>query len=271
MDHYKYIFVVLVYRNTSDLRECLDSIKEKVSLYKVVVVNAFYDDISQGEAEKIAVQYGCDFINIENKGYSFGNNQGIEYARTHYEYDYIIISNPDIVVEKFDDAFMGKDFHYDIIAPQIIAASGKAQNPAAVKRSSWSEYLIYKGYVNNSYILLFLGLLITKMNREFILKLKKLRKEHIYDIYCAHGSFLLLSKKAVELLEPVYDENIFLFAEESVLAIKSTSVHLKTCYTDFISIHHKEDGSMKLSNLSVTGEMRKSNIYVYENYIMHVK
>ncbi len=271
MSYFKYIFVILVYRNTSDLQECLDSIKNKVSLYKVIVVNAFYDDKSQKEAERIAVQYDCDFIKIENKGYSFGNNRGIDFARNHYDYDYIIISNPDIVVEKFNDSFIKKDFNYDIIAPQIIAASGKAQNPAAVKRSSLSEYLIYKGYVNNSYILLLLGLVITKINRELILTTKKIRKKHIYDIYCAHGSFLMLSKKAVELLEPVYDEHIFLFAEESFLAIKSKSVNLKTCYTDFISIHHKEDGSMKLSDLSVTGEMRKSNIYVYENYIKHIK
>lgn len=41
-------------------------------------------------------------MNVENKGYSYGNNRGIEYCHNNYEYDYIIISNPDIIIKKFD-------------------------------------------------------------------------------------------------------------------------------------------------------------------------
>ena len=70
MEYYKYIFVILVYRNTGDLVECLESIKAKVSSYKSIVVNAYYDEASKLEVERIASIYQCDFINIENKGYS---------------------------------------------------------------------------------------------------------------------------------------------------------------------------------------------------------
>jgi GT2 family glycosyltransferase len=267
MEYYKYIFVILVYRNTNDLEDCLASITEKVSSCKSVIVNAYYDDDSLHEVERIANLYHCDFISIENKGYRYGNNRGMEFALKHYLFDYVIISNPDIVIENFDDTFIGPDFEYDIIAPQIIAASGKAQNPAMFKRLPLSEYLIYCGYKLNSRLLLMCGLTISKIIREFISHVKKIRKQRVYDIYCAHGSFLLLSKRIVEKLKPVYDDRVFLFGEEGILAYKAKKTHFKTCYSDFISIKHKEDGSMKLSDLSINGEMRKSNIFYYENYI----
>lgn len=267
MESYKYIFVILVYRNTGDLRECLESIYKKVDSYKVIVVNAYYDDVTRDEVERIACQFNCDFINIENKGYSYGNNRGIEYALNHYGFDYIVVSNPDVVIEKFDDTFLDKDFEYDIIAPNIIAASGHSQNPAFVRRSSLSELLIYKGYKKNRKLYLISGLLISKMMRELTLSIKRISQKHIYEIYCAHGSFLLLRRSLILKLSPVYDENIFLFGEEGVLAYKAKKALFKTCYSDYIIIKHKEDGSMKLSDLSINGEMRKSNIYFYENYL----
>lgn len=267
MDYYKYIFVILVYRNTGDLVECINSIRDNVSSYKIIVVNAFYDDATRNEVERIASKYDCVFINIENKGYSYGNNKGIEFALENYAFDHVIISNPDIVIEKFDDSFISENFVYDIIAPHIIAASGRAQNPAMFRRLLLAEYLIYCGYKKNSRFLLMCGLTISKIVRELISCLKKIRKQHVYGIYCAHGSFLLLSKRVVESLRPVYDNRLFLFGEEGILAIRAKDAHFKTCYSDYISIKHKEDGSMKLSNLSINGEMKKSNIFYYENYI----
>lgn len=67
MEYYKYVFVILVYRNTNDLEDCLASITEKVSSCKSVIVNAYYDDDSLHEVERIANLYHCDFISIENK------------------------------------------------------------------------------------------------------------------------------------------------------------------------------------------------------------
>ena len=267
MEHFKYFFVILVYRNTTDLEECLISIKAKVSSYKSIVVNAYYDEASKLEVERIASIYQCDFINIENKGYSYGNNQGIEYARSHYEFEYIVVSNPDIIIEKFDDSFMDSTAKYDIIAPRIIAASGKPQNPAAVCRSLCSEFLIYVGYKYSSKLLLFCGVLLSKIIREFTLLIMCVLKKHSYRIYCAHASFVLLSKKVTEELDPVYDEKVFLFGEEGILAQKAKKANLRTYYVDYISINHKEDGSMKMSDLSINGEMRSSNIYYYENYV----
>lgn len=262
----KYVFVILVYRNTSDLEECLDSIKKKVTSYKTVVVNAYYDDASREVVSNIANSHGSDFINIENKGYSFGNNKGIELATERYDYQYVVISNPDIVMEQFDDTLLGNEFGYDVIAPRIVAASGRRQNPMAVRKNVISERLEYAGFKRRINLLIYGGILLSKFSRWYHTTLAAVFKKTVYPIFEAHGSFVLLSKHAIDILYPVYDENMFLFAEEGVLAAKAQKAGLKTCYFDHIQIRHKEDGSMKLSDFSVNEELRKANIYSYETY-----
>ena len=44
-----YVFVVLVYRNTADLEDFLVSTKEITGNYKVIVVNAFFDEKTKSE------------------------------------------------------------------------------------------------------------------------------------------------------------------------------------------------------------------------------
>lgn len=268
MEKYRYIFVVLVYRNTEDLKECLESIQNKVSSYKVIVVNAYYDEPTKRKVEKISKKYNCDFINIENKGYGFGNNCGIAYARANYDFEYIVISNPDVVIAQFDESYLDADLKYDIIAPKIKTTSGRMQNPMAFISSPLSEYLIYKGFKNNLKLFIFCGIFLSKLYREFFLWVLKFKRSRIYQIYAAHGSFVILRLKAIETLYPVYDENIFLFAEEILLARKAKRKGLRTCYCSEILINHKEDGSMKLSDFSIEGELKKSNVYYYETYVL---
>lgn len=261
---YNYIFIVLVYRNTDDLLEFIESANRLVPNFKIVVVNSYYDETTRKIVQSIAERNNCDFINVENKGYSFGNNVGIEYAAQKYTYKYLIVSNPDIVIKKFD--FNPDKNNGDIIAPYIVAASGKQQNPMMVRRIKMSEWLIYHGFKDSSKILLTAGIAINKISREFALRINRNCGE--YQIYCAHGSFLLLSSKAIQKLgvRP-YDENMFLFAEESVLARQAEKKHLKTVYSNQIQVFHKEDGSMKLGGIVVNKELAKANVYYYEHYV----
>ena len=69
----------------------------------------------------------------------------------------------------------------------------------------------------------------------------------------------------------VYDENIFLFAEEMVLAAKARKLCLNTFFLKEISVFHKEDGSMNMSEVSLQGELAKGNIYYYEHYMKGIR
>lgn len=142
---YDYVFVVLVYRNPDDLQMFIKNIESKFVNYKIVVVNSHYNDITDNNVRVLAEKNNCDFINIENKGYGYGNNVGIEYVNNKYEYQYIIIANPDTVVKRVDIKLI-KKIDYGIIAPDIRTKNGKIQNPYWVIENRFAEWLIYIGF-----------------------------------------------------------------------------------------------------------------------------
>lgn len=259
---YRFVVIVLVYRNDKDLFECINSIYEYIHDCKIIIVNAYYDESSKNKIEAIANTCGCDFLNEINRGYSYGNNRGIEYAREHYEYEYIIISNPDVIVTKFCDKLP----EADIIAPKIIAKSGKNQNPMMIKECKLADYFVYCGLKKNINVLFLLGLILNKLSN----KINKVYNKNIkyVDIFAAHGSFVIIRKNVIERIQPLYDENIFLFAEEGVLAQKCRGQGMRTVYDDEVEINHKEDGCMKLADFSINDELKKANIYYYENYVL---
>lgn len=257
----KYAIVVLVYRNIDDLEECINSFQASIDSCRIIVVNAFYDDSTNTAIQQLSTGKNCDFISIPNKGYGYGNNAGIAYAQEHYDYEFLIVSNPDITIERFDDTHLMRGTIY---APKIINLAGNNQNPMVIRRNALSEYLVYSGLKKNNKICFCLGLGLGKASR-FVHGI--LKKRH-YTIYQAHGSFVILHKSVIDLLHPIYDERMFLFAEEGVLALKANRFCFPTVYVEDIIIRHKEDGSMAISDLKLNEEMKKSNIFFYENYCM---
>ena len=77
IEHLKYrvVFVVLVYRNTQDLRDFFKYNDTKDS--HTIVVNSYYDEQTENEFKKIASKAEADFISVPNKGYGAGNNAGM--------------------------------------------------------------------------------------------------------------------------------------------------------------------------------------------------
>lgn len=127
MHKYDFVFVVLVYRNTNDLKDffyhfCIEN-------SKVIVVNSYYDDDSEKEFNQIADRYSADFISVPNKGYGAGNNVGVKWAIDHYQFDNIVISNADIIIEKMSASDIDPRY---INAPDIKNKKGKQQNPMQV-------------------------------------------------------------------------------------------------------------------------------------------
>lgn len=256
-----FVFVILTYINSNDLKEFFESIRFLNLNAASVVVDAYHDDESSKKIKQISKDNNADYIKIENKGYSYGNNYGIKYANDKYRYKYIIISNPDIIIKKMDlKDFIGMD--NAVVAPKILNLKGKMQNPMFVSKNIFAQKLVYKGLKKEKKFLFFCGILINKINRYVFLKFKNKKKESIYQ---AHGSFVIFSSNVIKKLKIIYDENIFLFAEESYLAIKLSQNNIKTIYNPNIEIFHKEDGSMGFRN-DINEQMKKSNIYVFEKY-----
>ena len=259
---YNFVFVVLIYRNYVDLEELISSIKDKVKSYKCVVVDAFYDRPTSDAIKKICDQCDADYIEIENKGYSYGNNVGIKYALDNYDFDYVVVSNPDILVKKlpFDIVSLYKD---SVIGPKVINVRGKNQNPMYYSFSKYANKKIYKGLKENKKVVFYHGVLLNKFRknvRSLFTFFKKRQK-----VFQLHGSFIIFPRSVVSKIFPVFDENMFLFGEESYLAIVLKGAGIDSIYDKRLYVKHKEDGSMSFRN-DINVFLRESNIYVYEKY-----
>lgn len=263
MKHYKYIAILLVYRNIDDLKECVASFQQHIPNCKMIVVNSFYDDKSNALIKHTAQQLGCDFLSVENKGYGAGNNAGIAYARKNYTFGYIIISNPDIIIQQFDDKQVNP---HGITAPDIATLKGKKQNPLLPWDTHYLYYWVYQGYKQNCEYLRLFGYGLNRFIREIFLLCSR-NKTIPCNIYGAHGSFFVISQEALTKLLPLYDEHIFLFCEELILAHRARKLGISTIFSPIIKILHKEDGSVKLSNISMQQVTANSMTYYYEHYV----
>lgn len=266
LKQFKYIFVVLVYRNTNDIIEMINSVGQHIDDYKIVIVNSYYDDRSKEVFEQIAKEYKCDFVNVENKGYGYGNNTGIQYATDKYDFEYAVVSNPDITIDKFDDSNFC-ELADGPIGPMIKARDNKSQNPYWPIENRLCESFIYRGYKNKSRFWILLGIAPNKLIRETFLLIFRILPIRNARVYALHGSFVIYPKKFLNKVKlPLYDENIFLFSEEADLAHDLKNQQIKSTLTKDIAIRHKEDGSMEVAKIDEKSELRRSVMYYYEKH-----
>lgn len=258
------VFVVVVYRNTVDIIDFLKSVSNLMDDYKVIIINNYYDDESKKQFQEIAFKNNCDFINCENKGYGAGNNTGILFAINNYDFDFLTISNPDIVLESFPTNIFST-MADGVIGGDIRNLSGKKQNPMVAVNSTWGTRMLYEGLKYNSSFKLIIGKGINKITRDFCLLHHQAWALPYQKVYQIHGCFLTLSRKVIDQIGAPYDEKMFLFGEEGYLAFLLNKRKIPTYYCPAIKALHKEDGSMKFRN-NISEECIKASIYFFEKY-----
>lgn len=265
MNKFDYVFVVLLYRNMNDVIGLIDSVQKESLEARIVLVNSYYDDETLEQAKKIADKYDCSIINTENKGYGHGNNQGIKFALDNFEFDYLVICNPDTKIREFSKKALLNPDVPAVYAPKIVARTGKLQNPHWAFHSNFLEYLQYLGDKHEWKLPDYFVIAILKASRILTSKYAdKFNKKRV-KVGSAHGSFLIISNSAAKKLYPFYDENMFLFYEEVYLGNKTYILRIPTYYVKDIVIDHKEDGSMRISNVNLRKESHKSVVYYYEH------
>jgi GT2 family glycosyltransferase len=265
MKKVQFVFVIVVYRNTEDLEELIESIDRFDIDNEKIIVNNYYDDNSMNECYSISKRFGCSFINVENKGYGFGNNRGIEYANKHFDYEFLIVSNPDIIIKKFDKNELLK-LNGTVIGPIIKTPKMKSQNPYWYLNNRVCEWMIYQGYKHKSKIMLYSGIAINKVIRELFLLIFRKSKKKYSKVFALHGSFVIFSYDVLKKIGMPYDEEMFLFAEEAHLAHMLSRNNINSYITKGVEVIHKEDGSMTISNINEKTELRKSVLTYYTKW-----
>ena len=170
--YFDIIFVVLVYKNVDVLKEFFRTLNLSFT-YRVVVVNSFYDKVTENDCRLISSSYGADYISIPNLGYSAGNNRGCEYAVNNYKYKYLVVANSDVIINDF--SFLGEiNLKNAVIAPDTKMINGKRQNPNIPFKSKIYLKSLERYYKTKKSFYLTIGLIFNRLYREFVILVTKL-------------------------------------------------------------------------------------------------
>jgi GT2 family glycosyltransferase len=241
----KLIILVLVYRNTKDLIPFFESLSSKILYpYKIIVVESFYNDDVHNKLLELQTFHKFDLIKTENKGYGSGNNIGISYALKNYEFDYLILSNSDLIIKNFinlDDHFNA--YPNSILGPIITTKKRKNQNPFIPFRFKFLINAYHLSFRNSDKLLYAFTIIINKLLRLiFLIKIFLLNKNTL-NTYSIHGSFIVFPKSFLHLQSEIFNSKVFLYFEELHLAELARLKNYKVFVSRRLNVIHFEDGS----------------------------
>lgn len=227
--------IILNYNSAVDCRKCVDFIKKQkgVKTDVVIVDNCSHENdltiLKAMNAEKL-----CTLIeNKKNHGYNAGNNIGLHYAAKK-GYKYALIANPDMEFPepnyiKRVISTMEADTNIAVCGTDIIDAEGRHQNPLDYV-SFWSELLWP------------IDMIRYKLSRKSLAT----TLDYTNSCYCpiVSGCCLFVRMSFIKQIG-FFDENVFLYCEEPILAHQVKTVGMKIYYMAEAKAVHRHIKSQK--------------------------
>lgn len=212
----KVALIIVNYNDSDDTSKYVKMITEYEIIDRIVIVDN--NSTSDGEIERLKKLENSKTIIIKaekNGGYDYGNNIGIKHLEAIGEkYDYYIISNPDIEITesaiKHSLEVIDNDEDIGIIAPRMYNKDNKP-----IRRSSWKIRTFWLDTIHSTRLL---EILFYKKLRNGEYSEKEYENE-ILEVEAISGAFFIIR---ADLLKQIgyFDENVFLFYEEDILAQK---------------------------------------------------
>lgn len=236
--------VVLNYNDADTTLDLLKRIEPMEIIDQIVLVDNKSTDnslerLKEQESNKVHVVCAK-----KNGGYGSGNNVGIGYLRKNYSCDYIIIANPDVIFNESVIKKMVNEFDENtvIVAPLTLDSKKERQLPIAWKVPTVKDYFLFSSIVLN------------KIFKPFQYPTRFFNTD-ICEVDCVQGCLFMLNNSLIE--DKLYDENIFLFFEESCIGKKFKDKGYKTKLLMNVDYIHNHSVSI---NKAFNSEARKRKI-----------
>lgn len=251
-------YIILNYNDFITTYEYVNSIINYSVIDKIVIVDNCSTDNSYKKLRQLNDKK-VDVIKTQNNGgYGSGNNFGVTYAQNKYSPEYIVISNPDISISEETIrrclSFMQEKNDATLVVPLMLNRQGEIVYNCVWKIPTYYQYLLFSLYL--------LGKLIRSNNYS---------PDEFYRPFscgCVAGSWLML--RTEDFIESgMYDENIFLYCEETVLGIKLRRKNKKSYILPDITFTHEHSVSISKSIKSEYKQQKlmwKSRVYVLDHY-----
>ncbi len=254
----KNIFLIINYNDYQTTEKILDNVKDYKILDKIIVVdNNSTDDsfkkLSNFKSKKLIV-----IKNSQNKGYGSGINFGCKYINSKFGESYVFISNPDVIIygeEDLQKLIQTFDKDTAIVAPIIKEHEGYNRGwkiPSPIQDS----------LLNLIYIHRFL-------RPKLLFYKDECYKNNVMEVEAVSGCFFVINSFILKQCD-YFDENIFLYYEENVIAKKIQKINKKVLINTQVEVFHNHSVTIdkNINHIKKYKELKKSQIY-FQKYYNH--
>lgn len=254
------VCVILNYNDSQTTIRLVERIKNYETLSHIVVVDNKSTDNSFNRLSK----YANDKIHVinsnKNGGYAYGNNFGMRYSYYELKADQIIIANPDVefsnkCVQEMSDVLFREE-RCAIVCPMPTTPQNIPQTNVAWRIPTALKYMFIA------------STLATRIRRTVFYDAKYYEGQQYCFVDCVEGSLLMVDAK-IMMEYGMYDEDIFLYCEETVLGYKLKRSGFRTIIMPNNTYVHRHSVSIDKSYPSIMGKQRllyASKLTVFKKY-----
>lgn len=250
--------VILNYNDYDSTYRCVTNLAKFEVLDYIVIVDNNSSDDSISLLKHNLIDSKIEFLELnKNGGYGYGNNAGVMYLFNKYCCQYTIICNPDTYITENNLKacldFIKTKNDCIIVAPQM-----KNSDYTVNRTGAWR--------IPNRVELLLFNLLVAP-NSNLYYQNSDYENDYL-ACDCVAGSFLLVdTRKFIDI--GLYDDNVFLYWEETIIGIKAKKKGYVTYLLPNISFIHNHSVSISKSIKSDYTQQKlmwKSRLYLLETY-----
>lgn len=252
----KTAFLIINYNDSITTIKLIDNIKNYRCLDKILVVDNNSTDDSYNEIQKVCNRKVEIVKNIANKGYGSGINFGVKCLTNLYKKCHIIISNSDIEINNEEDIIkLLSSFDDDtaVVAPIIKEHTGL--NRGWKVPTPLQDCLLNIIYIHKY------------LRPKLLFYEDKYYKKDIVPVETISGCFFIIDSDILGQID-YFDENMFLYYEENVLAIKLKKINKLTKINTKVSVFHNHSVTIdkNINKIKKYKELKKSQMYFQKKY-----
>ncbi len=257
----KIVCLILNYNDAATAGELARRIYGYACLDHILLVDNASTDDSLAELEKLSDARVTVLKAPRNGGYGAGNNLGVRYAAEHLGATQVLIANPDV---SFTESCVRKLAGLFRRHPEMGAVAARMEQQGLGRyESAWPLH----GFVRE---LLYMGPVSRRLfRRQVYYPDSYFQNKKAVWVDVVHGSMLMVSAEAF-LACGGYDENVFLYQEEAILAKRMKRAGFRTALLLTESYRHCHSASRRESlagELARQRQREKSVSYYLKNYL----
>lgn len=252
--------LILNYNDYETAKLAVEALEPFESVDKIVVV----DNCSSDNSFELLQQLSSDKIAVikteKNGGYGYGNNYGIKYMYDNLDLSYVLVANPDTIIDEKTIIAL-KEYLHDNKECAVVAPVQRLRQPDGKIVPPWDLNALRYSVLSMSavYSKLFL--------KKKVYGEKELFENPVFKCDVIQGA-LFMADLEFMANDGRYDENIFLYNEEECLAQSVRQAKRESfVLTDYYYIHnHSVSISKQFSAFRVKKLQIKSRKYYIKKY-----